>query len=414
MMDSQDIERPFDVERIREDFPLLSINVNNKPLVYLDNSSTTQKPLCVIDAIMRFYKKENANVHRGIYKLSEEATFAYEKVRGIVKNFINARKEKEIIFVRGTTEAINLVANTLGYVNINENDEIILSEMEHHSNIVPWQILAERKKARIRVIPMNNRGELDFNAYLKLLNDKTKLVGIIHVSNVLGTVNPIKRFIDEARGRGIVTLVDAAQSVSHIPVDVQELGCDFLAFSGHKLFGPTGIGILYGREEILSILPPYHGGGDMIKYVTFEKTTYQDIPFRFEAGTPNIAGALGLGESIRYINSVGMKSIMNYENKLLEYALKRLPEVKGLKLIGTSATRTAIFSFIMECAHPHDIGTVLDSEGVAIRTGHHCAQPIMDFFCVPATARASFSFYNTFSEVDTLINALNKVHEVFR
>ena len=414
MMDSQDIERPFDVERIREDFPLLSINVNNKPLVYLDNSSTTQKPLCVIDAIMRFYKKENANVHRGIYKLSEEATFAYEKVRGIVKNFINARKDKEIIFVRGTTEAINLVANTLGYVNINENDEIILSEMEHHSNIVPWQILAERKKARIRVIPMNNRGELDFNAYLKLLNDKTKLVGIIHVSNVLGTVNPIKRFIDEARGRGIVTLVDAAQSVSHIPVDVQELGCDFLAFSGHKLFGPTGIGILYGREEILSILPPYHGGGDMIKYVTFEKTTYQDIPFRFEAGTPNIAGALGLGESIRYINSVGMKSIMNYENKLLEYALKRLPEVKGLKLIGTSATRTAVFSFIMECAHPHDIGTVLDSEGVAIRTGHHCAQPIMDFFCVPATARASFSFYNTFSEVDTLINALNKVHEVFR
>ncbi|MSP79017.1 MAG: cysteine desulfurase [Dehalococcoidia bacterium] len=406
-------KKKFDVHSVRGDFPILRQLVHGKPLVYLDNAATSQKPQAVIDALVRYYSTDNANIHRGVHELSMRATEQYENARGKVKTFLNAADDREIIFVRGTTEAINLVASSFGHKFIKAGDEIIVSNMEHHSNIVPWQILCEQTGAKLRVVPITDTGELMMDEYGKMLGPRTKLVSILHVSNSLGTINPAERIVKLAHDRGVPVLLDGAQSVPHMAVDVRKLGCDFYAFSGHKLFGPTSIGILYGKREWLEQMPPYQGGGDMIKSVTFEKTIYNDLPYKFEAGTPNIAGVIGLGAAIDYVNSVGYENIAAQEHALLEYGTKKLSGIDGLTIIGTAKNKSAVISFTMKQAHPHDIGTILDAEGVAVRTGHHCTQPVMECFHIPATARASFAFYNTKEEVDVLVKSIDKVLEVF-
>ncbi len=405
---------PWDVERIREDFPVLRQTVHGKPLVYLDNAATAQKPLAVIDAERNFYLRDNANVHRGVHALSERATRAYEEVRTKVQRLLNAREAREIVFVRGTTEAINLVAATYGRKNVQAGDEILISAMEHHSNIVPWQMLCEEKGARLRVAPINDRGELMLDEYEKLLGSRVKLVAVTHVSNVLGTINPLPEIVALAHQRGIPVLVDGAQAAPHLKVDVQQIDCDFYAFSSHKVFGPTGIGALYGKARLLEAMPPYQGGGDMISSVTFEKTLYNVIPYKFEAGTPNIAATIGLGAAIDYLERIGLERIARQERELLVYATESLSRIPGLRIIGTAREKAAVISFVMDGIHPHDIGTVLDQEGVAIRTGHHCAQPLMEWFGIPATARASFAFYNTQEEVETLVRSIEKVKEIFQ
>ncbi len=403
----------YEVYRVREDFPILSRKVHGKPLVYLDNAATTQKPQAVIDAIVRYYKAENSNVHRGVHTLSEEATELYERARGTVQRFINAADPREIIFVRGTTEGINLVAQTWGRVNIGRGDEIVISAMEHHSNIVPWQILCEQQGAKLRVAPINDDGELLLDEFEKLLGPKTRLVAIVHVSNALGTVNPLGRIIEMAHAAGARVLVDGAQAVPHIAVDVRALDCDFYAFSGHKLYGPTGIGALYGKAELLEAMPPYQAGGDMISSVTFEKTLYNRLPHKFEAGTPHVEGSIGFGAAIEYVNSLGLDRIARHEHQLLAYGTERLQAIPGLRLIGTAREKAGVLSFVLDGIHPHDVGTVLDQEGIAIRTGHHCAQPLMLRFGIPATARASLALYNTMEEIDALAAGIQKVREVF-
>ncbi len=406
-------ERAFDLEGIRNDFPILSTVARGKPLVYLDNAATTQKPNVVIDVMDRYYRSQNSNVHRGVHYLSEVATDKYEAARSTVRRFINARNEKEIVFVRGATEGVNLVATSYGQQNLKAGDEILISAMEHHSNIVPWQLLCESIGAKLRVIPMSNRGELKLEECERLITERTKLVALVHVSNALGTVNPVREIIAMAHGKNVPVLLDGAQAIPHLRVDVQELDCDFYAFSGHKVFGPTGIGVLYGKEHLLNSMPPYQSGGDMIKSVTFERTTFNDLPYKFEAGTPNIAGSIGLAAALDYVGAIGFETISSYERDLLEYATDALLSVKGVTIIGTASEKAGVVSFVMKDVHPHDIGTIVDQEGVAIRTGHHCAQPVMERFGVPATARASLAFYNTREDIDALVNALFKVHEVF-
>ena len=404
----------YDVQKIREDFPILSRDVRGKRLVYLDNAATTQKPRQVIDRIVRYYTEENANVHRGVHYLSEVATVAYESVRTTVKNFINARDEKEIVFTRGTTDAINLIAYAWGRKNVGAGDEVIISAIEHHSDIVPWQMLCDAVGANLRIIPVSDEGELRLDEYEKLLTDRTKLVAVGHASNALGTINPIKRITELAHAAGAIVVIDGAQGVPHAKVDVQEIGCDFYAFSAHKVYGPTGSGVLYGKQELLEAMPPYAGGGDMILSVTFEKTTYNALPYKFEAGTPDIAGVIGMGAALDYVTRLGIENIAAHEQDLLRYATARLQELPGIRLIGTAREKAAVISFVLEGIHPHDIGTIVDQEGVAIRTGHHCAQPLMMRFNVPATGRASFAMYNTREEADALVAALKKVIEVFR
>ncbi len=402
-----------DVETVRTDFPVLHQMVNGKPLVYLDNASTSQKPQAVIDTLVQYYTMDNSNVHRGVHTLSQRATDHYEEARAKVRRFINAEADEEIIYVRGTTEGINLVAQTFGRQNVGEGDEIIVTAMEHHSNIVPWQILCQERGAHLKVIPITDSGELVMEEYERLLGPRTKLVSIVHQSNALGTVNPAKQITDMAHGLGVPVLVDGAQSAPHMTVDVQDLGCDFFVFSGHKLYGPTGIGVLYGRADLLNAMPPYQGGGEMIKSVTFEKTIYNDLPHKFEAGTPDIAGAIGLGTAIDYISNLGMSNIYNYERELLEYGTQRLSAIEGLQIIGTAREKAGVLSFVMEGIHPHDIGTILDTEGIAVRTGHHCAQPVMDRYEIPATARASLALYNTREEIDALVKGIDRTIEVF-
>ena len=403
----------FDVARIREDFPVLHQMVNGKPLVYLDNAATTQKPQAVIDALVRYYSADNSNVHRGVHTLSQRATEDYDSGRSKARQFLNAASDEEIIFVKGTTDGINLVAHSYARQHLGEGDEIIISTMEHHSNIIPWQVLCQEKGAHLRVIPISDAGELLMDEYESLLSSRTKLVAITHVSNVLGTENPIKQIVEMAHSQGVPVLVDGAQATPHMPVDVQKLGCDFYVFSGHKIYGPTGIGVLYGKAELLEAMPPYQLGSDMIKSVTFERTVYNDLPYKFEAGTPNIAGVIGMGAAIDYLTEIGMDRIDNYEHGLLEYGTECLSGIDGVKIVGNAPGKASVLSFVMDCAHPHDIGTILDTEGVAIRTGHHCAQPLMNRYGVPATARASLSFYNTRDEVDLLVKAIDRVIEVF-
>ncbi|MEO7658098.1 MAG: cysteine desulfurase [Pyrinomonadaceae bacterium] len=403
----------WDVEKVRKDFPVLSQTVNGKPLVYLDNGASSQVPQIVIDRGSKYLQEEHSNIHRGVHYLSQHATTAYEAAREKVKRFINAKEAKECIFVRGTTEGVNLVASSYGRKFIDRGDEILVSQMEHHSNIIPWQIIAEERGATIRMIPMNDRGELIIDEYENLLNERTKMVAVTHVSNSLGTVNPVKEMIATAHKFGVPVCVDAAQSVPHFPVDVQDLDADFFIFSGHKMFGPTGSGVVYGKREWLDKMPPYQTGGGMIRTVSFEGTTFAPIPDKFEAGTPAIAAGIGLGAAIDYINSIDFVAAAAYEHELLEYATERLSDIPGVKIIGTAAEKASVLSFTIEDIHPHDIGTILDQSGIAIRAGHHCAQPVMEFFDVPATARASFAFYNTREEVDKLANAVQKVIEVF-
>ena len=413
---SPDIPNPIDnaeAARLRSQFPALNQEVRGKPLVYLDNAATSQKPQSVIDAIADYYSRYNANVHRGLHTLSEMATAEYEGARAKVRNFINASDDREIIFVKGTTEGINLVASSYGPANVGPGDEIVISEMEHHSNIVPWQILCEQTGAELKVVPFNEEGELLVDAYETMLSPRTKLVAMAHTSNALGTINPVKTIVEMAHSRNIPVLIDGAQAVPHGPVDMQDLDCDFFTFSSHKVFGPTGMGVLYGKSEILEAMPPYQGGGDMIKSVTFEKTIYNDLPYKFEAGTPNIAGGIGLGAAIDYVETVGMARIFDYEKRLLNYAHEALASIERVRILGTSREKAGVVSFLLEGIHAHDVGTILDTEGVAIRTGHHCAQPVMQHYGVPATARASLAFYNTESDIDTLVKGLDKVIEVF-
>jgi len=405
---------PFDVKKVREDFPILHQEVRGKPLVYLDNAATSQKPRAVIETVKRYYEEDNANIHRGVHLLSERATDRYEEARRTVQGFINAKESKEIIFVRGATEGINLVGQSYGRANFKPGDEIVITAMEHHANIVPWQMVCQQTGAVLRVVPMTDEGELVLAEYKKLLNDRTKFVSIVHVSNALGTVNPIRAMIGLAHERKIPVLIDAAQSVPHRAIDVQSLDCEFLVFSGHKVYGPTGIGVLYGKSNFLEKMPPYQGGGDMIRTVSFEKTTYAEPPCKFEAGTPHIAGAIGLGAACDYIRHVGLEAIGAYEDELLEYATGVLSKVPQLRVIGTAREKAAVISFVLDDIHPHDIGTILDQEGIAIRTGHHCAMPVMERLGISATARASFAFYNTKEEIDTLVEGLKKVREVFR
>ncbi|HEX3108930.1 MAG TPA: cysteine desulfurase [Thermoanaerobaculia bacterium] len=404
----------LDVARIRRDFPILSRKVRGKPLVYLDNAATTQKPQAVIDRIVRYYTEENSNVHRGVHYLSEVATAAYETSRTTVKKFLHARDEKEIVFTRGTTEAINLVAQSWGRANVEAGDEVLITAIEHHSNIVPWQMLCAEKGATLRVAPVNDAGDVVLDDFRALLSNHTKIVAIGHASNALGTINPVKQMTAMAHDAGAVVIVDGAQGVPHLPIDVQDLGCEFYAFSGHKVYAPTGIGVLYGQEAILDAMPPWQGGGDMILSVTFEKTTYNALPYKFEAGTPNIEGVIGLAAALDYVSGVGIEAIAAHEHDLERYATRRLLEVDGLKIIGTAKSKASVISFTLEGVHPHDIGTILDQEGIAIRTGHHCAQPIMMRFNIPATGRASFGLYNTREEADALVSGLKKVIEVFR
>ncbi len=403
----------WDVEKIREDFPVLSQTVNGKPLVYLDNGASSQVPNLVIERGSKYLQEEHSNIHRGVHYLSQKATNAYEGAREKVKRFINAREAKECIFVRGCTEGVNLVAHGYGRKFIGEGDEIIISAMEHHANIVPWQMLCEEKGAILRVIPMNERGELIIDEYENLLNERTKFVSIIHVSNALGTINPVKEMIATAHKFGVPVLIDGAQAVPHMTVDVQDLDADFYTFSGHKMFAPTGSGVLYGKKELLEKMNPFQGGGDMIRTVTFEKTTYAGLPNKFEAGTPAIASNIGLGAAVDYLNSLDREAAFNYEEELLDYATEKLSNIEGVRIVGTAKEKASVLSFTIENVHPHDIGTILDQQGIAIRAGHHCAQPVMQFFDVPATARASFAFYNTREEVDKLADAVNKVIEVF-
>jgi cysteine desulfurase/selenocysteine lyase len=397
----------------RADFPILGQEVHGKPLVYLDSAATSQKPRAVIDAIANYYLNDNSNVHRGVHLLSERATKAYEGARGKIKRFINAAHEREIVFVRGTTEAINLIAQTYGRSRVSSGDEILITAMEHHSNIVPWQMLCEAKGAVLRVAPIDDEGQLLLGELERLIGPRTKLVALTHVSNALGTINPVRRIVELAHHRRVPVLVDGAQAAQHLALDMQALGCDFYAFSGHKLFGPTGIGVLYGKAELLESMPPWQGGGDMISSVTFEKTTYNTLPYKFEAGTPDIAGAVGLGAAIDYVSAVGLPAIAAYEHELLAYATEALRGVPGLRLIGTAKEKASVLSFLLGEVHPHDIGTVLDREGIAIRTGHHCAQPLMRRLGVPATARASLAFYNSREDIDALVAGLHKVREVF-
>jgi cysteine desulfurase/selenocysteine lyase len=403
----------LDVGRIRGDFPLLTQKHEGKPLAYLDNAATTQKPRLVVDTLKQYYEGYNANIHRGVYKLSEQATEAYEGSRVKLQHFINAAQPQELVFVRGATEAINLVAYSYGRVSFAAGDEVVISAMEHHSNIVPWQIVCEATRARLRVIPMTDEGELELDEYEKLLNPKTKLVALVHVSNSLGTINPIKEMVAIAHGHNIPVLVDGAQAAPHMAVDVQDLDCDFYAVSGHKMFGPTGIGVLYGKAELLNAMPPYQGGGEMIRSVCFDKTTYAPLPAKFEAGTPNIAGAIGLGAAVDYLNGMSWEAIHAHETDLLRYATASLEAIPGLHVLGTAKEKASVVSFVLDAVHAHDVGTILDKEGVAIRTGHHCTQPVMERLGVPATARASFAFYNTRDEVDALVGAVHRVHEVF-
>ena len=405
---------PLDVSRIREDFPILKQRVRGKPLVYLDNAASAQKPQAVIDALSRFYSTNYANIHRGIHWLSERATEAYESARVTVQQFLGAAEANEIIFVRGTTEAINLVAQTYGRTQIQAGNEILISAMEHHSNIVPWQMLCEATGALLRVAPISDEGELRLDAFETLLTPRTKLVAITHVSNVLGTINPIRRIVELAHRHNVPIFVDGAQAVPHLAVDVQTLGCDFYAFSGHKLFGPTGVGVLYGKAALLEAMPPYQGGGHMIQSVTFEKTTYNKVPDRFEAGTPNIAGVVGLGAAIDYVSAIGLEAITAYERDLLAYAMEQVSKISGVRLIGTAKEKAAVLSFVVGGVHPHDLGTLLDNEGIAIRAGHHCAQPLMSRFGVPATARASLAFYNTREDIDALAAGVRKAIEFFQ
>ncbi len=403
----------FDVAKVQEDFPILKQTVNGKPLIYLDNAATSQKPQSVIDALVDYYSADNSNVHRGVHTLSQRATDHYEEARSKVRRFINADDDREIIFVRGTTEGINLVAQTFGRENIHEGDEIIISAMEHHSNIVPWQMLCQERGAILKVIPIDDSGELLLDEYEALLGPRTKLVSIVHVSNALGSIIPAKQVVEMAHARGVPVLLDGAQAVAHCRVDVQDLDCDFYAFSGHKLYGPTGIGILYGKADLLEAMPPYQGGGEMIRSVTFEKTLYNVLPHKFEAGTPNIAGSIGLGAAIDYVEALGIERIGAYEHQLLEYGTELLSRISNLRIIGTAREKSGILSFVMDGIHPHDIGTILDTEGIAIRTGHHCAQPLMDRFGISATARASLAFYNTKEDLDALAKAIDRVIEVF-
>ncbi len=403
----------FDVARIRADFPILAQRVHGKPLVYFDNGATSQKPRQVIETLERYYAVENSNIHRGVHFLSEQATAAYEAARQKVRGFVNARFEKEIIFVRGTTEAINLVAQSYGRSFLRAGDEIVVSAMEHHSNIVPWQMVCEQVGARLRVIPINHDGEIVMEEYGRLLNERTKLVAVTHVSNALGSVAPVKEMVATAHGRGVPVLLDGAQAVPHLKIDVQDLDCDFYAFSGHKMFGPTGIGVLYGRCGLLEKMPPYQGGGDMISLVTFEKTHYNVLPYKFEAGTPHIAGVIGLGAAIDYLQALDWDQVAVHEHELLSYATEALGEIPALKIIGTAKQKAGVLSFVLGQVHAHDVGTILDQEGVAVRAGHHCAMPVMQRFGVPATTRASFAFYNTIEEIDVLVKAIQRVLKVF-
>jgi cysteine desulfurase/selenocysteine lyase len=402
----------IDVEAVRRDFPVLAREVNGRPLCYLDNAASSQRPRAVIDSISRYYETSHANVHRGVHRLSQEATDLFEGARETLRRFVNARSTREVVFVRGTTEAINLVAQSYARPRLRPGDEILISWLEHHANIVPWQMACEQTGAKLRVIPITRSGEVDFEAVLGLLGDRTRLLALSHVSNALGTVVPVERYVREARRRGIPVLLDGAQAAPHLPVDVQALDCDFYCFSGHKMCGPTGIGVLYGRESLLREMPPWQGGGDMILAVSFERTIYNDLPWKFEAGTPHIAGAIGLGAAVDYLEALGLANIAAAEHDLLEYATRRLAGVPGLTVVGTAPGKAAVVSFTVAGVHPHDLGTILDSEGVAIRTGHHCAMPVMDFFGVPATARASFAFYNTRAEADRLVDALHVAREM--
>ncbi len=403
----------LDVQRVREDFPILQQQIHGKPLVYLDNAASTQKPRAVLEAITRFYSTTNANVHRGVHSLSQEATRGFEEVRGKVARFVGAAESREIVFVRGATEAINLVAQSYGRPQVEPGDEILVSLMEHHSNIVPWQVLCESAGAVLRVVPISDDGELRMEEYARLLGPRTRLVAVSHVSNSLGTVNPLREVIDLAHAQGVPVLVDGAQAVPHMKVDVTELGCDFYCFSSHKMFGPTGVGVLYGRAELLKSMPPYQSGGDMIRSVSFEGTTFNVIPHKFEAGTPNIAGVIGMGAAIDYLAELGFERIVPYESGLLGYATALLKEIPGVRLIGTAAEKVGVLSFVLSSVHPHDIGTILDLEGVCVRTGHHCAEPVMHRFGVPATARVSLAFYNTREELDVLARGLHKVRKIF-
>jgi len=401
------------VSAIRKDFPILAQQVHGKPLVYLDSAATSQKPKCVIEALTRFYLMDNANIHRGVHELSERSTLAYEAARGKVRGFLNAANTREIVFVRGATEGINLVAQTYGRTHVGAGDEIVLSALEHHSNIVPWQMLCEEKKAVLRVIPINDRGEIELDAFEKLLNPRTRLVAVSHVSNALGTINPVREIVQTAHRWNVPVLIDGAQAVPHMKVDVRNLDCDFYVFSAHKVFGPTGIGVLYGRERLLEDMPPWQGGGDMIRSVTFEKTTYNELPYKFEAGTPDIAGVIGLGAAIDYLDQIGMDAVAAHEHDLLQYGTEALESISGLRLIGTAREKAGVLSFVLDGVHPHDAGTILDREGVAVRTGHHCAQPVMDRFGVSSTTRASLAFYNTREDIDALVAGIHKVKEVF-
>jgi cysteine desulfurase/selenocysteine lyase len=403
----------FDVETIRRDFPILKERVHGKPLVYLDNGATSQKPQVVIDALNRYYKSENSNIHRGVHYLSERATSSYEAAREKIRQFLNAERDHEIVFVRGTTEAINLVAQSYGRTFLKAGDEIVISAMEHHSNIVPWQILCGQIGARLRVVPINHDGEFVLDEYRRLLNENTKLVSLTHVSNALGSIVPVKEAVRLAHERGVPVLLDGAQAVPHFKVDVQDIGCDFYAFSGHKLFGPTGVGVLYGKAELLDAMPPYQGGGDMISLVTFEKTHYNVLPYKFEAGTPNIAGGIGLGAAIDYLNGFNWEEVCAHENDLLAYATNALSKIESIRIIGSAKDKAGVLSFVFDHIHAHDVGTILDQEGVAIRAGHHCAMPVMQRFGVPATARASFALYNNREDVDALVRGIHRVLKVF-
>ncbi len=403
----------FDVAAIRAEFPMLTQTVNGKPLIYFDNAATSHKPQCVLDKLDHYYAAHNSNVHRGVHHFSQLATREYEGAREIVRRFINAASEKEVIYTSGTTEGINLVAASYGRKFLREGDEIIISAMEHHANIVPWQMLCEQIGAVLRVIPINDDGELVMEEYEKMLNPKTKFVSVVYISNALGTINPVKRIIELAHAQDVPVLIDGAQSAPHLQVDVRELDCDFYVFSSHKICGPTGIGVLYGKQHLLEQMPPYQGGGDMIATVSFEKTTYNVLPYKFEAGTPHIAGAIGMGRAIQYLENIGLDNIAAYEYELLDYATELIGGISGVRLIGTAKQKASVLSFVIGDIHPHDIGTILDQEGIAVRAGHHCAQPVMKRFNVPSTARASFAFYNTKEEIDALANAINKVIEVF-
>ena len=404
---------PFDVSQVRNEFPILSRKVYNKDLVYLDNGATSQKPQVVIDAIDKYYRDDNSNIHRGVHYLSQVATTEYEEARTIIQDYINAPSSSEVIFTSGTTASINTIAFSFGEL-LTEGDEIIISAMEHHSNIVPWQLMCERKKCTLHVININKNGELDLDHFEELLNERTKLVAVTHISNTLGTINPIEEIISKAHSFGAKVMIDGAQSIQHLKIDVQALDCDFFVFSGHKVFGPTGTGILFGKKEILNQMPPYQGGGDMIAKVTFEKTTYNELPHKFEAGTPNIAGGIALGVAINYLSQKDLSAIHFYEQELQQYAEREILTIEGARIIGTAENKTSVVSFFINDLHPFDIGTLLDKQGVAVRTGHHCTQPLMDFFEIPGTIRASFAFYNTFEEVDVFIKALKRSVNMLR